>query len=55
MKVIIITNQISNNITNKNHGVTNIMPMTLTDGRICIGADILDDFSFSECSPTLKG
>lgn len=48
MKVIIITNQISNNITNKNHGVTNIMPMTLTDGRICIGADILDDLSFSK-------
>ena len=48
MKVIIITNQISNNITNKNHGVTNIIPFNLTDGRICIGADVLNDLSYTK-------
>ena len=50
IRAIIITNQISNDITNKNKNdnVTNLIPMVLTDGRICIGADIVGELSFSK-------
>lgn len=43
MKVIIITEQIKLNITNKDNPITNIDPFNLTDGRVCIGADVIND------------
>ena len=48
MRVIIITNEIKDAIINTTSidSITNLIPIELTDGRLCIGADVLDDFSY---------